>query len=462
MTFFSGLSGRLLILTVIVVMLVEIAIFVPSVARFRVEYLNERIARAQIASLTLLAAPESEIPKALEEELLGNAEVVNIVLQRDGVRELVLMRDAIPMVSKSFDLRQMGAGEMIVDALARMAMPIDGGVIHVTGVPPKGGGEIIEITLDPSPMKAAMIDYGWRILRLSLVISMITAAGIFFLIRLIVVRPLLDVTENVTAFRENPEDASRILPPTTRSGELAEAERALSAMQQDVHRALKERARLASLGEAVAKISHDLRNLLSAMQLMVDRIEKSSDPVVARVMPKMIGSLDRAINLCKRTLDFGKAEEPAPEIRAVALHKMATEVVESLGLDANGLVSAKIEIPEAHTVPADPEQLHRVLTNLSRNAAQAISATGKPGKITFSVESMADTETIVVSDTGPGLPQRAIEHLFQPFRGGVSRGGSGLGLAIAHEVIAAHGGRLELVTSTTAGTIFAIVLPSEE
>ncbi|MEM7237054.1 MAG: sensor histidine kinase, partial [Pseudomonadota bacterium] len=93
MTFFSGLSGRLLILTIIVVMVVEVAIFVPSVSQFRNAYLMERIARAQIASLTLLAAPGGKVAPELEAELLDNAEVVNIVMQRDGVRQFMLSRD---------------------------------------------------------------------------------------------------------------------------------------------------------------------------------------------------------------------------------------------------------------------------------------------------------------------------------------------------------------------------------
>ncbi|MEM8793803.1 MAG: HAMP domain-containing sensor histidine kinase [Pseudomonadota bacterium] len=461
MAFFKGISGRLLILTVLVVMVVEVAIFVPSVAQFRRGYLEERIARAQIASLTLLAAPDDRIPRELESELLNNAEVVNIVLQRDGVRQLILSGDTEKMVSRRFDLREMPVFQLIVDAIERMAMPTDGTLIHVMGFPPKGGGELIEVTLDPAPMRAAMIDYGWRIFRLSLIISLITAGGVFLLIRWIVVRPMLDVTGNIMAFRENPQDPATTIKLRSSSGEIADAERALAEMQQDVRRALKERARLASLGEAVAKISHDLRNLLSSQQLMVDRLERSSDPVVGRVMPKMIGSLDRAISLCQRTLDFGKAEEQAPEIRDVALRKLVEEVAEGLGQTNGGTVQAEIEIAQDHTVPADPEQLHRVLTNLMRNAGQAIEATGKPGKVCISTRSSERCEIIRIRDTGPGLPKRALENLFQPFKGGVSKGGSGLGLAIAHELVGAHGGRLELVATTTAGTEFAIHLPKE-
>ncbi|MEM9371426.1 MAG: HAMP domain-containing sensor histidine kinase [Pseudomonadota bacterium] len=446
-------------LTIIVVMVVEVAIFVPSVSQFRNAYLMERIARAHIASLSLLAAPTGKVPPELEAELLDNAEVVNIVMQRDGVRQFMLSRDQIPMVDRTFDLRSMPFWDMIADAFNRMTSAPDGQVIRVIGEPPKGGGELIEITLDPAPLRAAMLDYGWRILRLSLIISLITAGGVFFLIRRLVVSPLLNVTDHVIAFRQDPEDPDTTIEPSMRRGEISDAERALSEMQTDVRRALRERARLASLGEALAKISHDLRNILSSQQLMVDRLERSSDPVVARVMPKMIGSLDRAINLCQRTLDFGKAEEPEPEIREVVLREMVEEVAESLGMAEGEPVQAVIDVPRDYTLPADPEQLHRVLTNLMRNASQAIRGTGKPGTVSISVTTGETCEIVCLRDSGPGLPKRALEHLFQPFRGGATRGGSGLGLAIAQELISAHGGRLELVSTTTAGTEFTIRLP---
>ena len=84
----NSLSGRFLILTTVFVMLAEILIFVPSVARFREDYLLARLERAQIASLALLA--NDMIDSELEAELLENAEVLNVVLRRDEVRQLML------------------------------------------------------------------------------------------------------------------------------------------------------------------------------------------------------------------------------------------------------------------------------------------------------------------------------------------------------------------------------------
>jgi signal transduction histidine kinase len=467
MPLFRGLSGRLLILTILVVMLVEVAIFVPSVARFRADYLAERLVRAQIASLSVLAAPDGMVTPELQAQLLVKTEALNIVLKRAGTRTLILSHDNMALVSDTFDLRGMDAAEMIVDALTRMLAGGESDVIRVIGAPTVIDAETIEITLDSGPLKAAMIDYGWRIFKLSLIISIITAAMIFVTVRRFVVSPLMGVIENVKAFQENPEDPARIIRPSSRLGEVADAEQALAEMQEDVLTALRERSRLASLGEALAKISHDLRNMLSTGYLMADRLEMSRDPLVARTLPKLIGSLDRAINLCQRTLDYGSVEETAPELRQVRLRALAEEVAVAVGLDIDGsgsgasAVRCRIDIPERYTMQADPEQLYRILANLLRNATEAITASSGPGEVRIEVRETERQHEIRVHDTGPGIPAKALENLFKPFRGGMRHGGTGLGLAIAEELVRAHGGELQLISSTTEGTEFVIRLPSE-
>ncbi len=466
-----SLSGRLLLLTIVVVMLVEVAIFVPSVARFRLDYLSERVERAEIAATSVLAAPDGRVSPELQARLLEKTGALNIVLRRRDVRTLILSRDEMTEVAASFDLSTAGTAELIADALRRMAGG-DGDTIRVIGPASGLDAEAIEITLDAGPLRAAMIDYGWRIFRLSLLISVITAGIIFLAVRRFVVSPLTRFIGNLKAFQQNPEDPERIIRPTGRPGEVAEAERALAAMQRDVLTALRERARLASLGEALAKVSHDLRNMLSTGQLMADRLESSQDPLVARTVPKLIASLDRAISLCQRTLDYGRAEEAPPVLRRVELRSLVEEVAEGLGLGAEAGTAGstagstagagarcRIEVPEGQTLLADPEHLYRVLANLMRNATEAIAAAGAPGEIVVSADEHEAEHVIRVRDSGPGLPAKAMENLFRPFRGGARRGGAGLGLAIADELVRAHGGRLELIASTTAGTDFAIHLP---
>jgi len=463
MSLFRGLSGRLLMFTIVVVMLVEVAIFLPSVARFRVAYLEERLERAYIASLVVLAAPNDMVTEEMERSLLAGAEVLNVVAYQDGRHVLILTVDRMPMLEGSFDLADASPLSLIGDALRRIATPGgDNVAIRVRGVPKTGEGMPLEIALDPRPLRAAMIEYGWRIFNLSLIISLITAALVFIVMRMLVVRPLARLTDNLKSFQEHPEDPDRVLRPSPGTSELAEAERALAEMQETVRKSLQERARLASLGEAVAKISHDLRNMLASMQLIVDRLEMSKDPMVARIMPKFIAALDRAINLCQRTLRHGRAEEAPPEIRRVRVSRLAEEVAEGLGLGPDTQpVQCRIEAPEDHVVLADREQLYRVLANLVRNASEAIAATGEPGTIRIGGRRAGAEDVLTVSDTGPGLPARTVEHLFQPFRGTGRKGGTGLGLVIAWELIAAHGGSLTLHSTTPEGTVFEIRLPAD-
>ena len=459
MKLLRSLSGRLLIVTIFVVMLAEIAIFVPSVAQFRKAYLMERIQRAEIAALTVLAAPDGMVGSELQEVLIRRSGVLNVVVKREGAREMVLSSPEIPPLTATYDLRHPPFIELIRDALLRIA-DSDGGVIRVIAFAPDDMGTEMEVTLESAPLTAAMRDYGLTILWLSLAISLATAAMVFFAVRRAVVRPVTDVIENVKHFSENPEDAQRIIEPQSRVGEIADAERALADMQRDVRAALTARSRLASLGEAVAKISHDLRNILGTTQLMADRLEMSRDPIVARTAPKLLGSLDRAIRLCQSTLTYGKAEEAPPEPRAVALGELAEEVCEGLGLtDTERNVVCMVDIDPDLVVEADPEQLFRVLSNLARNASQAIRATGKQGRLTIAADGGAEHVEIRIIETGPGLPAKAREHLFQPFRGATRPGGTGLGLAIADELVRANGGELTLITSTTSGTEFRITLP---
>ena len=110
-------------------------------------------------------------------------------------------------------------------------------------------------------------------------------------------------------------------------------------------------------------------------------------------------------------------------------------------------------------IRADDEQLHRVLSNLLRNARQAIEATGQPGTIELSGGENEQGWWIRIGDTGPGLPPRARDNLFRAFQGGARKGGSGLGLTIAAELIRGHGGRLDLLRSDSDGTEFLIQLP---
>ncbi len=453
----NSLSGRFLVLTVVFVMLAEVLIFVPSVSRFRLDYLSERLERAQIASLALLA--DDMLETDLEAELLENAEVYNVVLRRDEIRQLVLSSPIPDPIAGTYDLRMANALTLIGDAFRQLASP-ENRIIRVIGAPVRDAGLLIEITIETAPLRMAMIDYGVRVLLLSAVISAFTAVLLFAAVRVFLVRPIKGVVGYMQRYAAAPEDARGIIQPNAGVIELREAEEALLQLQTELTQALRQRERLAQLGGAVAKISHDLRNILTSAQLFTDRIEMSEDPLVRRLAPKLVNSITRAVSLCEGTLAFGRAEEPAPTFAHVAFCELVEDIVES-ELLAPGEVAVDLinAVPKGMVLRGDSEQLFRVVMNLVRNARQAIVATGKPGSVTIAARDEEDAWWITVSDTGPGLPKRAQENLFTPFQGSVRKGGSGLGLAIAAELTKGHGGWVRLSQTGPDGSCFEIQLP---
>jgi signal transduction histidine kinase len=454
----NTLSGRFLLLTTLFVLLAEVLILVPSLANYRRDYLASRLERAQIASLALLTT-DAVIEPDLEKELLQNAGVFNVVLRRDEMRQLVLSSPIPQEVSASYDLRDESEINLVSDALKQM---VDGEnrVIRVIGAPVRAGGQLIEITLETAPLRKEMFEYGLRILTLSAVFSVLTALLLFLAVQRLMVTPIKRLVRHMSSYAEAPEDARRIIAAEARVVELRVAEEALASMQHQLTAALRQKDRLAQLGQAVAKISHDLRNVLTTAQLFADRLERSEDPAVKRAAPKLVNSITRAVNLCETTLTFGRAEEPPPSLSRFMLGALVDELIEGESLaDGAAAVEFITDIAPNLVIRADREQLYRVLANLTRNARQAIVATGQPGTVEIGAGESEDGWWIRVGDTGPGLPERAKEHLFQPFSGGTRKGGTGLGLAIAAELVRGHGGRLELLRSDSEGTEFRLMLP---
>jgi signal transduction histidine kinase len=456
--FVPGLSAKLLVLTILFVMLAEVLVFVPSVSNFRRQWLIERLAAAQIASLAAEAAPGGQLPAMLRDELLKQAKVKAIAVKRAESRVLIIEMDMPADIDASYDLRHASWFALIADALMVYVAP-DDRVIRVIGEPGFHDGEFIEVVMGEGPLKADMIRYGLDILGLSILISIITASFVYLSLDALLVKPMTKLTWNIVRFSERPEDPTRIISPSKRRDEIGTAERELSAMQKELADMLSQKTRLAALGLAVSKISHDLRNILSSAQLLSDRLITVRDPTVQRLVPKLIASLDRAIRLCARTLDFGQAQEVPPRRMRFALVPLVTEVGDALGLPRPKLIGWKLDIEEALEVDADRDQLFRILTNLCRNAVQALeSESSSAGEIVVAARREGAVTIIEVADTGPGVPERARAHLFKAFQSVARKGGTGLGLAIAAELVQAHGGEIDLIGSESGAT-FRVTIP---
>jgi len=459
----TGLSGKVLLLTIVFVMLGEVLIFLPSIANFRVQWLKTRIAQAEIAALAAEAAPNQIVSGDLKSEILKGAGVLVVSLRKGETRRLILRGEEPPMIDASFDLRGLRWWQAIMDAFGAMTGPAR--IIGITDKPPNMSGDLIEIAIYEAPLRRAMYGYGLNILYLSVVLSLLVAGLIFAALNRVLVRPMQRLTRNMVAFGENPEDLSRIIAPTARRDEIGIAEHELHGMQSELAAMLQQKSRLAALGLAVSKVSHDLRNMLSSAHLISDRLAMLEDPTVQRFAPKLIASLDRAIDFLTQTLKFGRAQEPPPARERLPVKDIVNEVIDSAVLQTSSRIVLYNNVPASVIADADREQLGRILTNLTRNAIQALEAAQAEnpdvpdGSVTMRAWREGSVISIEVKDNGPGVPEQVRDKLFEPFQSAARPGGTGLGLAIAAELVRAHGGEIALQATGGTGTSFLLTIP---
>jgi signal transduction histidine kinase len=451
-TWKPGLSARLLLLTLAFVMLAEALVFMPSVSNFRKNWLREHLVNAwQIISLMENVAPFEKLSVNLQKELLHNAMLHRITIWRDGERKSIFHKDVTPWTKNRYNIENASAFALILDALKVYIMPPER-IITVSGRPSQATDDIMEIIIDASGLKADMMKFGLNILGLSIVISFITAFMVYLALNLLLVKPMQKITASMVNFSKHPGESTLIIKPGNRGDEIGIAERELASMQSQINAMLRQKERLASLGSAVSKINHDLRNILANAQIISDSLGSVDEPTVQRLTPRLISSLDRAIALCSDTLKYGRTPEIPIARTTFKLARLVGEVGADLCTD---VIEWENDIAPDLEVCADYDQLYRVLGNLARNSMQAIG--NMEGAISIKAGKRGERLEIYFSDTGSGIEEGARKHLFDAFRGSFHKGGSGLGLAISAEIVRAHGGDISLLSARPA--TFCIRLP---
>jgi signal transduction histidine kinase len=457
-----GLSGKLLALTVLFVTLAEVLIYVPWIADFRLNWLNDRLAAAHTAALMFDSLPrDSTLPESVTKQILSSIGAHTLALKMGAQRKLLAVADMPTRIDQDVDMRTVMWWDSIVEAFDTLLLSKPDDVIRLVGPAPMGG-EFLEIVLDESPLQKAMVNFSVSVLLVSLLITGVTAMLVFFSLHYLLVRPMRRITENMVAFRADPENPAHVIADSGRGDEVGTTERELAAMQRDIASMLHQKNRLAALGLAVSKINHDLRNLLASAQLFSDQLSNLPDPKVQRFAPKLMRALERAIAFCQSTLSYGAAQEPPPDRKIIEVEPLIEEVHETLGLGLDVPIRWVVAVERGLTVDADHDQLFRVLVNTTRNAVQALEARGArdPARDQIRITGRREGSVVVieVSDTGPGISDKARAHLFEAFQGSTRAGGAGLGLAIAAELVRAHGGDMRLVDGTIGAT-FRLSIP---
>lgn len=452
-----SLPLRLLLLTMSVVVVAEMLVQIADVARDRRVLLGEKAMQAYLVALSA-AAPDDAHMLAQRDELLRASGIESIRLRDAQGATLVLAGKPDVQPAKTFDLRQETAFQSIVRGLVAVFGARDILVRIIADTPLKPGSEI-EFVMHRAPLTEEMRRLDVPDALFTLAVASLVGLLLYLALMVLVVRPMRRLISSIVAFRADPEHGVPLEARSnnfTRDDEISVAGRELAAMQRELRAALWRNSRLAALGTVVAKVSHDVRGILTPALLQADRLQRQTDPVVRRAGETILQAVDRVIDLVQRTLDFARDGPPPPSLSNIRLHWLVAEAGDSARAVASDF-ELDNRVPLDLEIEADRNHLYRVLVNLMRNAAEA-RATHMRVRV-YNGDAMLWIE---LSDNGPGLPDKVRTTLFRPFTSTSQRGGAGLGLAIARDLMLAHGGDIALVTTGPGGTTFRLMLPMAE
>ncbi|MCM2291507.1 HAMP domain-containing histidine kinase [Allorhizobium sp. BGMRC 0089] len=447
-------------MSVVFVLTAEVLIFGPSIGTMRLNWLQDHINKAAAAAVVIDDLQPRELPKQVQSDALLATDTKAIALTKDGTTRLLAMGTMPQAVDGQYDLTNVNSITAMKDAFETLLF---GGNRLISVSSPVGDTQMqVEVVMSDAPLHRVLLAYADRIALVSLVISAVAGLLLFVILNRILIKPIRRLADNIQEFADNPEDPARVIATDPGRDELAFVRRHLASMQAQLQKTLRQQKNLADLGLAVSKINHDMRNILASAQLMSDRLVDVDDPLVKSFAPKLVRTIDRAVSYTSEVLSYGQASEAEPRRRRFPLASLVQDMKDMLVLEDG--ISFIDQVPQDIEIDADSDQLFRVIHNLCRNAAQALSGyiteeEGGMGLITLSAHRLGNAVAIIVDDNGPGMARKARENLFTAFRGSARSGGTGLGLAIAREIVLAHGGTIALVEKPGSGTQFRIEIP---
>jgi signal transduction histidine kinase len=255
-------------------------------------------------------------------------------------------------------------------------------------------------------------------------------------------------------------------------GQLARDFNGMTAQLVEQRDRMIQAERVAAWRELARRLAHELKNPLFPLQITIENLQRSRaalhdqngpeefDEVFRESTSTLLAELGHLKTIIGRFSDFAKM--PSPQLEPVDVNRLAREVVQlfeaQLRAPERPRVETKLQLgAEVGEIPADPDQLRRVLSNLVLNALDAMP---KGGELTVQTSRRDGRVNIEVSDTGEGLTPEECERLFTPYYT-TKQHGTGLGLAIVQSVISDHKGTITVHSKPGEGTTFRIELKAD-
>lgn len=459
----GSLSRKVLIMAIGFVMIAEMLIFIPSAAFHRQEWLDDRAAQAGHLTLALTGVPDFSGSEMLAKQFMKDTNILMLSTKREGRTELIL---GLPPDSANFqiiDIREAKRVPSFRDTFSSFFGSSDGH-LRVLADPLMPEHEYLEYIVPKASLQAELRSFSRNILLLSLAIAIITGSLLYLALSMVIVNPVAQLADALSEFRRDPDSRASNVPDSGRRDEIGQLQREFSDMKQSVRASLKQQDRLAALGLAVAKINHDLRNVLTSAQLVSDRIAMDKDERVANMGQRLVRAVDRGVKLCAEVLNFSQASDEPPELQFTRISLLIGEAAGDV-LDQFSNIQFKNNVPSQLALDIDPDHTYRIFHNIFRNAAQAMSSMSddlREPMLTVKADIVDGMHEFHIIDNGPGLPEKARNNLFKAFASSSgSQKSTGLGLTISKELAKAQGGDLRLSNTGEDGTIFTLTLPED-
>lgn len=349
---------------------------------------------------------------------------------------------------------------------------------------------VVDIAVSMDTLKSDLASYRNRIVFSTVLLIFLLGASLTFFTLYLVNRPVTELLNLTNKVAEGDLDCT-IVP--TSNDELGQLMLAFQAMTNNLRQArddleawghtleekVEERSeqlrrmqmqlvhteKLASLGELVAGIAHEINNPLSGILIFSELLAKDKrfDPALASDLDTIRDEAKRCAVIVKGLLEFARDYQPKTELTDINQVLVGSlRLVEKQSTFQNVAIVRQLA-PDLPRIMADQNQLKQVFINILINAGQAMQDLRR-GNLSIStiMKKTGDTENvqIVIADSGAGIPEEQINKLFDPFFTTKGTGGTGLGLSVSYGIIQSHGGSITVESEVGTGTTFTISLPS--
>ncbi len=248
-------------------------------------------------------------------------------------------------------------------------------------------------------------------------------------------------------------------------GELADSFNRMTRDLLDQRERLVQAERVAAWRELARRLAHELTNPLFPLQLTVENLlrarehgQQQFDETFRESATTLLTEIANLKTIVGRFSEFSKM--PQPQFQEVRLNELVEDVAKlhqaQLNVPGRPAIECRLELSATEPIAADPDLLHRALSNLVLNGIEAMP---QGGKLTLRTRQVASSAYIEVADTGPGMAEQDCARIFTPYYTNKARG-TGLGLAIVQSIVSDHGGRISVSSARGQGTTFIIELPA--